>query len=82
MLDGKKVRVLLVSPNIKGVKGVVARIMPRLGIGYIAAVVREEGHEIFIRDTALEGYENQRLLPDGDTVLIGETERNGNNRST
>ena len=62
------------SPNLKGLKGGLNRIQPGLGIGFIAAVLRREGYQVFIRDTALEGWNNQRLLSDENTVLIGETD--------
>ena len=69
----RKARVILISPNLKGVSGGVNRVMPGLGIGYLAAVLRQAGHEVFIRDTALEGYYNEVLLDD-KLILIGETD--------
>lgn len=59
------------TPNVKGIKGGVNRIQPGLGIGYIGAVLREAGHEVYIRDTALEGYHKGKRLDD-KMVLIGE----------
>lgn len=69
-----KARVLLISPNLKGLSDGINRIQPGMGIAYLAAVLRQEGHEVYVRDTALEGYDNRMLLPDGRTVLIGETD--------
>ena len=67
-------RVFCLSPNLKGLSGGINRIQPGMGIACLAAVLRQQGHEVSVRDTALEGYDNQRLLPDGKTVLIGETD--------
>lgn len=67
----KKARVLLMTPNIKGVRDGVNRVQPGLGIGYLGAVLREAGHEVYIRDTALEGYHKEKRLDD-KMVLIGE----------
>nr|MCK4930405.1 B12-binding domain-containing radical SAM protein [Nanoarchaeota archaeon] len=65
-------RILLISPNITGVKGGINRIQPPLGIAYIASVARQAGHDVFIRDTALEGYHNQ--VEDGNELItIGES---------
>lgn len=60
-------------PNIKGVKNGVNRIQPGLGVGYLGAVLRDAGHEVYIRDTALEGYDNERYL-ENELILIGESE--------
>ncbi|QPJ64473.1 MAG: radical SAM protein [Candidatus Nitrohelix vancouverensis] len=70
----KKGRILLISPNLRGVDGGINRIQPGLGVGYLAAVLEREGHEVYIRDTALEGHSNKILQPDGQTILIGETD--------
>ena len=48
-------RVLMISPNIIGVKGGMNRFMPGLGIMYLAAVLEERGFHVAIRDTAVEG---------------------------
>ena len=53
-------------------KGGVNRIHASLGIGYLGAVLRKAEHEVYIRDTALEGYNNEKPL-DGRTIMIGET---------
>ncbi|MCL1995997.1 MAG: cobalamin-dependent protein, partial [Defluviitaleaceae bacterium] len=66
-------KILLMTPNIKGTKGGINRIQPPLGLGFLAAVLIEQGYEVIIRDTALEGYETQQELT-GSTVLIGETD--------
>ena len=74
METSKKAKVALLTPNLKGIKGGVNRIQPSLGVGYLAAVLQREGHEVHVRDTALERYDNQVLLEDGRTVFIGETD--------
>ena len=73
-MGSRKARVLLISPNLKGLSDGINRIQPGMGIAYLAAVLRQEGHEVSVRDTALEGYDNRTLLPDGRTILIGETD--------
>ncbi|MBF0195212.1 MAG: radical SAM protein [Magnetococcales bacterium] len=69
----EKLRILLLTPNIKGIKGGINRIQPSLGVGYIAAVLKQAGHEVFIRDTALEGYNQHKTLND-KMVLVGESD--------
>jgi len=68
----KKGKILLISPNLKGVAGGINRIQPGLGVGYLAGVLERDGHEVHVRDTALEGHDNQVLQADGKTILIGE----------
>ncbi len=70
----RKGKILIMSPNLKGVKGGVNRIQPSLGVGYLAAVLEREGHEVHIRDTALEGHGNEVLLEDGKTIMRGESD--------
>ncbi len=67
----RKSRVLLISPNLKGISGGVNRVLPGLGIGYLASVLRDAGHAVHIRDTALEGYANEIPI-EGKMVFIGE----------
>lgn len=69
----RKAKVILMAPNIKGTINGVNRIQPGLGIGYLGAVLRESGHEVYIRDAALEGYDNEKYLGN-NLVLIGETD--------
>jgi len=66
-------KVLLISPNIKGVKGGINRIQPPMGIGYIASFSRQAGHDVFIRDTALEGYDNHTEIGN-NIIMIGEND--------
>jgi len=69
----KGIKVLLVTPNIRGIKNGINRLQPSLGVGYLAAVLRQAGHKVYIRDTALEGYSNRQDI-DERMVLIGETD--------
>jgi len=70
---GKKTKILLLTPNLKGIKNGLNRIQPGLGIGYLGAVLREAGHEVHIRDTALEGYNREEII-DEKMILIGESD--------
>ena len=71
----KQARVLLMIPNIKGMKSGINRIQPGLGVGYLGSVLRKSGHAVYIRDCALEGYRNEKNLDD-KIVLIGESNEN------
>ena len=51
----KKQRVLLIAPNLNGVKDGLNRIQPPLGLMLIANQVEKDGHIVKIQDTALEG---------------------------
>lgn len=66
-------RIALISPNMLGTVDGVNRIAPGHGIAIIGAMLRQAGHEVFIRDTALEGYENRDVLF-GNTCRIGESD--------
>ena len=70
----KKARVLLIFPNILGTEGGINRIQPGMGIAFLAAALRKEGHEVFVRDTALEGWGNRVPSSDGFSVRIGESD--------
>src|SRR3989344_793365 len=70
----KKGRILLMSPNLRGLQDGIIRIQPGLGIGYVAAVARQMGHEVFVRDTALEGYDKVSAIDDR-TIGVGESDK-------
>ncbi|MBU4263849.1 MAG: B12-binding domain-containing radical SAM protein [Proteobacteria bacterium] len=71
----RDVRVLLVSPNVLGLKDGINRIQPGLGIMYIAAVLEQRGCEVAIYDSALEGYERQVEVPGRPNIVeIGDTD--------
>ena len=71
--SGKKGRVLLLTPNLKGMVDGVNRIQPPLGPMIAAEVIRKHyGHDVKIHDTALADWHNQRLQPDEKTLIIGQ----------
>ena len=70
----KKAKVLLLSPNLLGTNGGINRIQPGMGMAFLAAALRNAGHEVFVRDTALEGWDQRTLASDGVSVRIGETD--------
>ena len=55
----KKSRILLVTPNLKGIKDGLNRIQPPLGLMLFAQVLIDDGHEVKIHDFALEGWNNR-----------------------
>jgi len=71
--DGKKGRVLLLTPNLKGVndKNSVHRIQPPLGPMIAANVMRQQGHEVYFHDCALADFNNRREI-DEKTIIIGQ----------
>jgi len=69
----KRGRVLLITPNLKGVKDGLNRIQPPLGLMIMASVIRNNGHEVYIHDTALEGWDNQIDI-DEKTILTGQSD--------
>ena len=50
---GKKARVLLMTPNLEGVKDGLNRIQPPLGFMIIGSVLRQNGHGVALHDRAL-----------------------------
>jgi radical SAM superfamily enzyme YgiQ (UPF0313 family) len=69
----KRGRILLLTPNLKGVRDGLNRIQPPLGPMIAAEVMRRQGHTVRIHDTALAGWNNQVAI-DEKTVLIGQTD--------
>ena len=71
----KKARVLLVSPNIKGMDDGVNRIQPSLGLMLIGQMLLNAGHIVKIHDTALEGWNNRKLIdPKRKKLIIGQSD--------
>ena len=58
----KKAKILMISPNMRGLDDGVNRIQPSLGLMLIASVLLKAGHEVKIWDTSLEGWNNRRLI--------------------
>ena len=69
----KKARILLITPNLKGIKDGLNRIQPSLGLMTIAQSLINNNHIVKIHDTALEGWENKVDL-NNNKVLIGQSE--------
>jgi len=61
-------RVLIMTPNIKGVKGKINHVQPPLGAMTMASVLKERGYETFIHDVALEGWDNIRYFGEREFV--------------
>ena len=55
----KKSKILLVTPNLKGIKDGLNRIQPPLGLMIFAQTLLDDGHEVKIHDFALEGWNNR-----------------------
>ena len=71
----KKAKVLLISPNIKGMDDGVNRIQPSLGLMLIAQMLLNAGHNVKIHDSALEGWDNRKLIePKNNVVMIGQSD--------
>jgi len=68
-----KARVLLITPNLKGVKDGLNRIQPPLGLMIAAAVMIRNGHIVKIHDTALQGWDNRTVL-NSNIVMIGQSD--------
>ena len=73
---GKKGRVLLITPNLKGFKHGINRIQPPLGPMIAANIIRNKyDHEVFIHDCALENW-GRKIYADSNvegTVIYGQS---------
>ena len=74
MHKNKKGRILLITPNLKGVKDGLNRIQPSLGLMTIAQSLIDNNHEVKIYDTALEGWDNMVDLGN-NKVMIGQSDK-------
>ncbi len=71
----KKAKVLLITPNLKGIGDGVNRIQPSLGLLLIAPILEQNGHTVKIYDSALDGWENRSLIDKkNNIVMIGQTD--------
>ena len=68
-----KARVLLITPNLKGIKDGLNRIQPSLGLMTIAQSLLNDQHEVKIHDTALEGW-NNKLEIGNNKIMIGQSD--------
>jgi anaerobic magnesium-protoporphyrin IX monomethyl ester cyclase len=70
-----KKKVLLVTPNLKGIEDGVNRIQPSLGLMLIAPVLENNGFEVKIYDSALNGWSNRSSIDKKNKiVLIGDSD--------
>lgn len=58
----KKGKVLLIAPNLLVNEGELNRIEPPLGLLLFAPLLQKDGHEVMIRDYALEGWNIETLI--------------------
>jgi len=72
MTNPWKSRVAILSPNVLGLMGGINRAQPGLGMMYLGAVLESRGHEVFLHDCAVEGYERQ-IPHDNRMLVIGES---------
>ena len=71
----KKAKVLLVTPNLKGIGDGVNRIQPSLGLMLIAPLLESSGHTVKIYDAALDGWNNRKIIePKNNVVMIGQND--------
>ena len=70
----KKGRILLITPNLKGVKDGLNRIQPSLGLMTNAQSLINNNHVVKIYDTALEGWGNTVDLGN-NKILIGQSDK-------
>jgi len=66
-------KVLLITPNLKGSKEGLNRIQPPLGLMLSAAVIRDRGHDVMIHDSALSGWFNRKDIGN-NMVMIGDSD--------
>jgi magnesium-protoporphyrin IX monomethyl ester (oxidative) cyclase len=70
----KKARVLLFTPNLKGIGDGINRIQPSLGLMLIAQILIDNGHKVKFMDSALDGWNNRSLIDQkNNVVLIGQS---------
>ncbi len=73
----KKAKVLLITPNLKGIGDGVNRIQPSLGLLLIAPILEQNGHQVKIYDSALDGWENREIIDKkNNIVMIGQNDQN------
>ena len=71
----KKAKVLLITPNLKGISDGVNRIQPSLGLMLIAPILEKNGHKVKIYDAALDGWDNRKILDEkNNLVMIGQSD--------
>ena len=76
-MSKKNIRVAIIAPNLLAMKRGIKRIQPGLGMMYIGGELKRRGYSVFLRDTALEGYEREiqtNIHP--DMIQVGESDEN------
>lgn len=63
-------KILLITPNLIGLKDGLNRIQPPLGLMIISTTLIKNGYDVKILDTALEGWDNKVEIG-LNKVLIG-----------
>ena len=66
----KKGKVLLITPNLKGIEDGVNRIQPSLGFLLIAPILEKNGFDVKIYDAALAGWENRKTLDEKNKIIL------------
>ena len=78
-----KARILLVTPNLKGIADGTNRIQPSLGLMLIGELLIQHGHEVKIYDSALDGWGNRKIIDEKNKiVLIGDNDEIIKNKIT
>ena len=73
----KKAKILLITPNLKGIADGVNRIQPSLGLMLIAPILEQNGHTVKIYDSALDGWDNREMIDEKNKiVMIGQKDEN------
>ena len=67
-------KLLIISPNIKGFVGGVNRIQPPLGLGYLTSYLKND-HDVLVYDTAIENFRNITKV-NGKLQIIGDSDEN------
>jgi anaerobic magnesium-protoporphyrin IX monomethyl ester cyclase len=71
----KKAKILLITPNLKGIGDGVNRIQPSLGLLLIAPILEKSGHIVKIYDAALDGWNNRHVIDEkNNIVMIGQSD--------
>jgi len=72
-------KIILLKPNFSAHKGFLGSnyfVLPNIGIGIIAAILSEEGHEVIIKDPVLEGMDLEStvsFIVDNNIDIVGLT---------
>ena len=73
----KKAKILLITPNLKGIQDGVNRIQPSLGLMLIAPILEQHGHKVKIYDSALDGWNKRKVLDQKNKIVMIGQDENG-----